>query len=79
MADLDMRWPDNAQGRFFVDEHCIDCDLCRTTAPRNFDRSKDGYSFVATQPKDAAQEKDCQQALRECPVSAIGDTAATAS
>lgn len=76
MADPELRWPDNVAGRFFVDQHCIDCDLCRTTAPENFERSGDGYSFVARQPTTPHQLAACEQALRECPVEAIGDASA---
>lgn len=73
MADLAQRWPENAPGRFFVDQECIDCDLCRTTAPQNFARSEEGgYSFVSRQPADAQELQDCQQALADCPVEAIG-------
>ncbi|MGE0709347.1 MAG: ferredoxin [Planctomycetota bacterium] len=64
-------WPENAAGRFFVDRECIDCDLCRTTAPDNFARSEQGYSFVARQPQTPQQERDCLTALRDCPVEAI--------
>lgn len=74
MADPELRWPDNVKGRFFVDEHCIDCDLCRSTAPQNFERSSDGYSFVTKQPVTEHELKACDQAMRECPVEAIGDT-----
>lgn len=76
MADLAQRWPRNSPGRFFVDRECIDCDLCRTIAPDNFARSEEGYSYVAHQPRDAAQEADCLQALEDCPVEAIGGTEA---
>lgn len=74
MADSSLRWSDNAPGRFFVDEGCIDCDLCRTTAPRNFQRSEEGgYSFVGKQPADEREQQDCLQAQADCPVDAIGD------
>ena len=33
MADKLDKWSDNVRGKFFVDEQCIDCDLCRETAP----------------------------------------------
>ena len=36
MADKDCRLPDNAPGRFYVDDQCIDCDACRETAPDFF-------------------------------------------
>jgi len=78
MADPTDRWPDNAPGRFYVDRECIDCDLCRTTEPRNFERSEDGYSYVARQPAGAQEERDCHQALAFCPVEAIGDEEAPA-
>ncbi len=76
MADRETRWPDNAQGRFYVDDKCIDCDLCRTTAPESFARSDDGYSFVAHQPGSPRDEAAVRQALAECPVEAIGDDGA---
>lgn len=76
MADPELRWPDNVAGRYFVDQHCIDCDLCRTTAPQNFERSDEGYSFVARQPTTPHEQAACDQALRECPVEAIGDGSA---
>jgi ferredoxin len=73
MADPALRWPENTPGRLFVDELCIDCDLCRSTAPKNFARSSNGYSYVAKQPATPAEEVACAQALAECPVEAIGD------
>ena len=51
MADKANKYPDNVPGGFYVDTQCIDCDLCRQTAPSNFDRNKSGgYSFVKKQP-----------------------------
>jgi 4Fe-4S single cluster domain of Ferredoxin I len=26
----------NVSGKFYCDDQCIDCDLCRETAPANF-------------------------------------------
>ncbi len=73
MADLSQRVPENVPGRYYVDRTCIDCDLCRETAPANFTRRDDqGYSFVVRQPKDAAEEAACLAALEECPVESIG-------
>ena len=74
MADPAQRWSDNSPGRFFVDRECIDCDLCRTTAPDNFARSEEGFSYVLKQPASPAQLSDCQEALAGCPVDAIGDS-----
>ena len=33
MADIANRYGENAPGKFYVDNQCIDCDLCRETAP----------------------------------------------
>ncbi|HEV3162616.1 MAG TPA: ferredoxin [Isosphaeraceae bacterium] len=74
MADKTQKVAENVPGRFYVDVTCIDCDLCRETAPFNFSRKDDqGYSLVFHQPEDAAQEAACLAALEECPVEAIGD------
>ena len=74
MADKAQKVLENIPGRFYVDATCIDCDLCRETAPRNFVRQDDGgYSYVLRQPRDAAEEAACLAALEECPVEAIGD------
>jgi ferredoxin len=73
MADREQRVPDNVAGRYYLDRTCIDCDLCRETAPGNFVRNDaEGYSFVARQPADPAEEAACLAALEECPVEAIG-------
>ncbi len=73
MAERSERVPENVPGRFYVDRTCIDCDLCRETAPGNFSRRDDaGYSYVARQPQGPAEEAMCLAALEECPVEAIG-------
>ncbi|MQL97560.1 hypothetical protein Taro_030255, partial [Colocasia esculenta] len=43
------RRPQNAEGDFFVDERCIDCDACRWLAPETF-RRVGGQSAVFRQP-----------------------------
>jgi ferredoxin len=74
MADRDDKLPENTSGRFYVDGQCIDCDLCRQTAPMNFERNEgEGYSFVNKQPETAEEASLCREALDECPVEAIGD------
>ena len=73
MADRNERVPENTAGAFYVDSTCIDCDLCRETAPHNFTRNHEEHrSYVFHQPVDAAQEAACRAALEECPVEAIG-------
>ena len=74
MADRTQRLPENVPGRFYVDATCIDCDLCRETAPENFRRHDAlGHSYVYRQPADPAQEAAALAALEECPVEAIGN------
>ena len=36
MADRAHSLPENAEGPFFVDSTCIDCDTCRQIAPATF-------------------------------------------
>ena len=74
MPDPSQKVRENVTGKFYVDATCIDCDLCRETAPDNFVRNDDeGYSFVKKQPETAAEEAACLAALEECPVEAIGE------
>lgn len=68
------KWPHNIAGKFYVDQQCIDCDLCRETAPDFFDRYDDGgYSFVKKQPETESEIAKCMEALEGCPVEAIGN------
>ena len=74
MADIERKVAENSGGRFFVDETCIDCELCREIAPRHFVRQDDaGYSYVRNQPTTPEEAETCRDALGECPVEAIGD------
>ncbi|MGA8660479.1 MAG: ferredoxin [Chthoniobacterales bacterium] len=74
MADVANKYPENAPGRYYVDDQCIDCDLCRQTAPKNFKRDEEsGHSFVFKQPQTPEEEAQCEEAMGGCPVEAIGD------
>jgi ferredoxin len=74
MADKNAKYPDNAGGKFYVDDTCIDCDACRATAPDNFQRNDDaGYSYVSKQPESDEERQLCIEAMEGCPVEAIGD------
>ena len=73
MADRANRVPENAPGKFYVDWQCIDCDVCRVTAPANFQRSDvNPYSYVFRQPSSREEEAQCEEAMDCCPVEAIG-------
>ncbi len=74
MAVLANKHKENVQGKYYVDDQCIDCDLCRETAPSNFTRSDDGgYSFVYKQPSTPEEEAQSKEAMEGCPVEAIGN------
>jgi len=73
MADRGDRLPENVAGKFYVDSQCIDCDVCRVTAPANFQRSEEkGYSYVYLQPATPEELAQCEEAMDCCPVEAIG-------
>ena len=77
MAELENKYPENVGGKFYVDDQCIDCDLCRETAPDNFTRSEEGgYSYVKGQPENDEQGELCKEAMEGCPVEAIGEDGA---
>ena len=74
MADKKQKVAENVAGRYYVDATCIDCDLCRETAPANFIRqNKSKYSYVHRQPTGPAEQAACLVAMEECPVEAIGN------
>jgi ferredoxin len=73
MADKSDKVPSNVPGKYYVDHTCIDCDVCRSTAPSNFARSEEnGLSYVFKQPQTPTEEEECNEALEHCPVEAIG-------
>ena len=74
MANKADKWAENITGKFYVDQQCIDCDLCRETAPGFFTRHDEGgYSFVHKQPTTDEEIAQCMEALEGCPVEAIGN------
>src|SRR3954467_6060290 len=77
MADAANKYPENVEGKFYVDDQCIDCDLCRETAPANYKRNDDGgHSYVYKQPETPEEEAACKEAMEGCPVEAIGNDGA---
>lgn len=77
MADPDYKVESNVPGAYYVDDNCIDCDLCRSIATLNFDRDEDMYvSYVSKQPESEEERALCEQAIAACPVEAIGNDGA---
>ncbi len=74
MAEVKDKLEDNVKGKFYVDDQCIDCDVCRDTAPKNFTRNdNNGYSYVFKQPTTPEELELCEESMNVCPVEAIGD------
>ena len=71
MADPSKRLPRNAEGEFFVDSTCINCDTCRQLAPETFGEADD-LSYVARQPAGEAGRRSAFHALVACPTASIG-------
>ena len=71
MADRGLRLPTNADGDFFVDSTCIDCDACRWIAPATFARRGE-QSAVQRQPASPELERRALMALVSCPTASIG-------
>jgi glyoxylase-like metal-dependent hydrolase (beta-lactamase superfamily II)/ferredoxin len=61
----------NVSGNFFVDDTCIDCDLCRQIAPEVFKEDGD-HSVVYRQPEGGSGELRAAMALVACPTGSIG-------
>ena len=77
MADVANKYAENVAGAFYVDDQCIDCDLCRETAPASFKRNDDGgHTYVYKQPETPEEEALCKEAMEGCPVDAIGNDGA---
>jgi glyoxylase-like metal-dependent hydrolase (beta-lactamase superfamily II)/ferredoxin len=71
MANPQRAYAENAPGNFFVDDTCIDCDLCRQIAPSVF-RDEGDHSAVHRQPASAQETHRSAMALVACPTGSIG-------
>ena len=71
MALIKLRRPENIDGDFYVDDTCIDCDLCRQIAPDTFSQAGD-KSAVHRQPRSGQEEFAALKALVTCPTASIG-------
>lgn len=74
MADKSNKFADNTAGKFYVDKECILCSLCVDIAPENFKESDEGdHDYVYKQPTSDEEVEKCRDALKQCPVDAIGE------
>ena len=73
MADITHRVPQNAPGKFYVDDSCIYCDLCVEVAPMIYaEHKKSGNAYVLRQPQTPAETEAAMEALAGCPTDSIG-------
>ncbi len=73
MARFTHRYPLNVAGRFYIDDQCTDCDLCRECAPNNIRRDdRLGHSYVCRQPETEDEIAACMDGVRGCPTEAVG-------
>jgi len=54
-----------------VNEECIGCGLCESTAPEVFAINDDGLAEAIVDEVPADMESEAQEAADNCPVSAI--------
>ena len=74
MADKNNKVPENVPGKFYLDNSCVDCDLCRQIAPDIFARyDEGGYSYVQRQPTTPAEIALAEEAQTSCPTESIGN------
>jgi ferredoxin len=74
MAEIQNRLPQNVPGLYYVDSSCIDCDMCRTTAPQFFRRDDTiGFSVVYRQPATVDERALAEEAREGCPTDSIGN------
>lgn len=74
MADKNIKSDGNVDGKYYVDQNCINCGLCAGTAPEFFALNDDSYmAYVQKQPQTADEIDTCENALSGCPVGSIGN------
>ena len=77
MPNITDRLPENVPGAYYVEASCIDCDLCRNTAPAFFRRHEEtGFSIVHHQPIAPDELALAEEAREGCPTESIGNDGA---
>ena len=78
MAEKINRLPENVPGTYYIDSTCIDCDMCRSTAPDFFRRNEEiGMSVVYRQPVTPEEFALAEEAKQGCPTESIGNDGGT--
>ena len=64
----------SARGRYYVNGHCLDHDLCRSIAPNLFQRDNEhGCFYVVKQPETPKEFQLMEECIESCPMAAIRD------
>lgn len=80
MAERQNKTPENVPGAYYVDDTCIDCDLCRSMAPAFFTRQDtDGYTYVRRQPVTPEEIALAEEGRLACPTESIGNDGVVAA
>jgi ferredoxin len=75
MADITRRVPQNAPGKFYVDDTCIYCDLCVEIVSAIYAEHNDrGWAYVFRQPQTPEEIRLAMEAADSCPTESIGTT-----
>ena len=63
----------DAKHNFFIMPHCIACTTCSTVSPSVFKVNDTGTTaIIINQPRNPVDTKKTMNALKSCPVAAIG-------
>jgi ferredoxin len=72
MTNRNDRLPENAPGAYYVDSSCVDCDMCRSTAPDFFRRNDEiGFSIIYRQPITQEEIIKAEEVRLGCPTESI--------
>jgi ferredoxin len=73
MALVKTKHPENAPGKYYIDDDCIDCSLCEEISPHHFAPNRvGGYHVVQVQPLARQEAELLEEAMELCPTEAIG-------
>lgn len=68
------RYPLNTPGRYYINNQCTDCDLCRESAPNNIKRDdRTGYSYVFKQPESPEEITAVEAGVAGCPTEGVSN------
>lgn len=74
MSRFTHRYPLNIPGKYYINDQCTDCDLCRACAPDNIRRDdRAGISYVFKQPTTPEEIAGVEEGVAGCPTEAVGN------